>query len=57
MGGHGNTKDRSARLRSRLETADKTYRTARAGYEADARDIFGLLREAWGARYDRGVVE
>jgi hypothetical protein len=41
------TNDRIARLRSRWQSTEKTFRTARGSYEADARDIFGLLREAW----------
>jgi hypothetical protein len=41
-------KDRIGRLRARLQTADKTYRTqGQDAYETDARDIYGLLREAW----------
>lgn len=41
------TKDRIGRLRSRWQSAEKLFRTARGSYEADARDVFGLLREAW----------
>jgi hypothetical protein len=41
-------KDRIGRLRARLQAADKTYRTQGPdAYETDARDIYGLLREAW----------
>ncbi|HEX3528341.1 MAG TPA: AAA family ATPase [Thermoanaerobaculia bacterium] len=41
------TNERIGKLRSRWQSADKLFRTARSSYEADARDIFGLLREAW----------
>jgi hypothetical protein len=41
------TGERIGVLRRRLQHADKLFRTARGSYEADARDIFGLLREAW----------
>lgn len=41
------TTDRIGRLRSRWQSAEKLFRTARGSYEPDARDIYGLLREAW----------
>jgi hypothetical protein len=41
------TKDRIGKLRDRWQASNKLFRTARGSYEADARDIFGLLREAW----------
>ncbi len=42
-----NTKDRIGVLRNRWQAAEKLFRTARGSYEVDARDIYGLLREAW----------
>lgn len=42
-----NTSDRIGVLRNRWQAAEKTFRTDRANYETVARDIFGLLREAW----------
>jgi hypothetical protein len=41
------TSERIGVLRSRWQSAEKLFRTARGSYEADARDIFGLMREAW----------
>lgn len=41
------TNDRIGRLRSRWQAAEKLFRTDPGSYEPDARDIFGLLREAW----------
>jgi hypothetical protein len=47
-------RERIGRLRSRWQAADKLYRTVgSAAYETDARDIYGLLREAW----ERAVTE
>lgn len=47
-------KERIGKLRTRWQTADKTFRTqGHNAYEADARDIYGLLREAW----EQGVSE
>ena len=43
-----NVKDRIGKLRERWQAAEKTFRTSGAeAYERDARDIYGLLREAW----------
>lgn len=41
------TGERIGVLRSRSQTAEKLFRTARESYEAYAREIFGMLREAW----------
>jgi len=41
------TGERIGVLRKRWQSADKLFRTARGSYEAEARDIFGQLREAW----------
>ncbi len=41
------TNERIGRLHSRWQTAEKLFRTARGSYEPDARDMFGMLREAW----------
>jgi hypothetical protein len=47
-------KDRIGKLRSRWQGAEKLFRTAGSDvYEKEARDIYGLLREAW----ERGVTE
>jgi hypothetical protein len=41
-------RDRIGALRQRWQAADKTFRTeGRDAYERDAREIYGLLREAW----------
>jgi ABC-type transporter lipoprotein component MlaA len=41
-------KDRIGALRKRWQAADKLARTSGADeYERDARDIYGLMREAW----------
>jgi AAA domain len=49
-----NVKDRIGALRSRWQSAEKTYRTSGADvYETEARDIYGLLREAW----ERAITE
>jgi len=40
--------DRIGKLRNGWQAADKTFRTSGAeAYEREARDIYGLLREAW----------
>jgi hypothetical protein len=41
------TGERIGILRRRWQSAEKLFRTARGSYEAEARDIFGQLREAW----------
>lgn len=47
-------KDRIGRLRARWQASEKTHRTSGSGaFEAEARDIYGLLREAW----ERAVTE
>jgi hypothetical protein len=49
-----NVRDRIGALRSRWQTAEKTYRTSGSeAYEPEARDIYGLLREAW----ERAITE
>lgn len=49
-----NVKDRIGALRSRWQSGEKTYRTSGAdAYETEARDIYGLLREAW----ERAITE
>jgi len=43
-----NVKDRIGKLRSRWQSADKLFRTSGSeAYETEAREIYGLLREAW----------
>jgi hypothetical protein len=47
-------KDRIGKLRARWQAAEKIHRTSGAGaYEAEARDIYASLREAW----EQGVSE
>jgi AAA domain len=47
-------KDRIGRLRSKWQAAEKVSRTSGAEpYETDAREIYGLLREAW----EQGIEE
>jgi hypothetical protein len=41
------TGERIGVLRKRWQSSERLFRTARGSYEADARDIFGQLREAW----------
>lgn len=40
-------------LKKRVQAAEKTSRTEPGKYETEARDIYGLLREAW----EQGVGE
>lgn len=40
-------KERIGVLKARLQGADKTFRTIPERYEPEAREIYGLLREAW----------
>ncbi len=43
-----NTKDRIGVLKKQWQAADKLFRTSTPdAYEKDARDIYGLMREAW----------
>lgn len=42
------TKDRIGALKNHCQAAEKVFRTAGAdAYERDAREVYGLLREAW----------
>jgi hypothetical protein len=50
----GRLKERIGRLRVRQQAAEKTFRTAPSDeYQAEARNIYGLLRETW----ERGIEE
>lgn len=43
-----NIKDRIGTLRNRWQAAEKVFRTAgHEAYEREAREIYGLMREAW----------
>ncbi len=49
-----NVKERIATLRKRWQAAEKLYRTlGNEAYEKEAREIYGMLREAW----EQGVSE